>query len=73
MTSRLFAAGVLPLALAACNATTPLPDTSYIIAPATPTVAARQTGYTNPIRTYTARPVTDPGDWLESNSSQEGQ
>ncbi|SPJ22564.1 hypothetical protein [Palleronia abyssalis] len=72
MTTKLLAAGALPLALAACSAATPLPDTSFVVAPAAPTVAARQTGYVNPIRNYTARPVVDPADWRQSNQSQEG-
>jgi hypothetical protein len=51
---------------------TPLPETAYIAAPATATVAARQTGYVNPIQNYTVRPVVDPADWRESNKSQAG-
>lgn len=73
MTIKLLTAGALPLVLAACNAATPLPDTSFLVAPAAPTVAARQTGYSNPIRNYTLRPVVDPADWRESNQSQEGR
>lgn len=73
MTFKILAVGALPLALAACNATTPLPDVVGIIAPAAPTVAARQTGYATPIRNYTQRPVVDPADWRESNRSQEGK
>ncbi|XDA98702.1 hypothetical protein AB1M95_02005 [Sulfitobacter sp. LCG007] len=73
MTSKSFIAGALPLVLAACDAATPLPETAHILAPATPGVVERQTGYANPIRNYTARPVTDPDDWRQSNSSQEGQ
>lgn len=72
MTFKTLVAGALPLALAACNATTPLPDVVGITAPATPTVATRQTGYSNPIRNYTIRPVVDPADWRGSNRSQEG-
>jgi hypothetical protein len=73
MTSRFFTVGALPLALAACTTATPLPDSSYLTAAATPTVAVRQTGYANPIRNYTPRPVTDPGDWRQSNAAQEGR
>lgn len=72
MTTKFLVAGALSLALAACNAATPLPDTSFLVAPAAPTVVARQTGYINPIRNYTARPVVDPADWRQSNQSQEG-
>lgn len=72
MTIKIFAAGAVPLLLAACNTATPLPDVAAITAPATPTVAARQTGYANPIRNYTLRPVVDPADWRQSNRSQEG-
>lgn len=72
MTPRLLAAGALPLALMACADATPLPDTAQITASAAPIVPARQTAYADPIR-YTARPVTDPGDWRESNTSQEGR
>lgn len=73
MTPKIFVMGALPLTLAACNAATPLPDVGAITAPAAPTVAARQTGYANPIRNYTVRPVVDPADWRQSNSSQEGR
>ena len=72
MTTKIFAAGALPLVLGACSAATPLPDVVGITAPASSTVAARQTGYANPIRNYTLRPVVDPADWRESNRSQEG-
>jgi len=65
--------GAMPLALSACMPPpTPLPDTAYIAAPATVTVAARQTGYVNPIQNYTARLVVDPADWRGSNKSQAG-
>lgn len=72
MTFRFLAAGLLPVALAACG-TTPasLPDTAYIVAPASQAVAGRQTGYSDPLRNYTPRPVTDPSDWRQSNRSQE--
>lgn len=73
MTIKILVAGALPLALAACNAATPLPDTGLLVAPAAPTVAPRQTGYANPIRNYTVRPVVDPADWRELNRSQEGR
>ncbi|MGB3556323.1 MAG: hypothetical protein WBA25_16970 [Jannaschia sp.] len=73
MTPKIFAVGALPLILAACNAATPLPDVVGITAPAAPTVAPRQTGYSNPIRNYTIRPVVDPADWRGSNRSQEGK
>lgn len=73
MTIRLLAMGAFPLVLAACNTATPLPDVVGITAPALPSVAARQTGYVNPIRNYTARPVVDPADWRQSNTSQEGR
>lgn len=73
MTIRIIAVGAFPVALAACSAATPLPDVGAIAAPATPTVVARQTGYTSPIRNYTVRPVVDPADWRESNRSQEGK
>ena len=73
MTIKIFAAGAMPLVLAACNAVTPLPNVGGITASAAPTVAARQTGYSNPIRNYTARPVVDPADWRQSNTSQEGR
>lgn len=72
MTSRLLLAGAMPLALAACSAGPPLPDASYLTAPASLTVAPRQTGYADPIRNYTIRPVTDPSDWRELNRAQEG-
>lgn len=71
MTFKFLAAGLAPVALAACGAATPLPDASYLTAPATTAVAPRTTGYADPIRGYTARPVTDPSDWRESNRSQE--
>ena len=73
MTFKIIAVGAFPVALAACTAATPLPDVVGITAPASPTVAARQTGYANPIRNYTLRPVVDPADWRESNRSQEGK
>ncbi|MFO6463442.1 hypothetical protein [uncultured Jannaschia sp.] len=73
MTIKIFAVGALPLILAACGTSTPLPDVVGITAPASPTVAARRTGYANPIRNYTIRPVVDPADWRESNRSQEGK
>ena len=72
MTIRIIAVGAFLVALAACNAASPLPDVVAITAPATTSVAARQTGYTSPIRNYTVRPVVDPADWRESNRSQEG-
>ena len=71
MTFRFLFVGAVPLTLSACMPPpAPLPDTAYIAAPATATVAARQTGYVNPIRNYTVRPVMDPADCLESNTSQ---
>lgn len=73
MTFKILAAGLVPAALSACGASTPLPDASYLTAPAALTVAPRTTGYSNPIRGYTARPVTDPADWRGSNASQEGK
>ena len=74
MTFRILAAGALPVALAACGAApVSLPDTTFIVAPAAPVVAARQTGYANPLRDFTPRAVTDPSDWRESNRSQEGR
>ncbi len=73
MTFKFLFAGAVPLTLSACMPPpTPLPDIAYIAAPATATVPARQTGYVNPIRNYTVRPVTDPADWRESNKSQAG-
>lgn len=72
MIQRLFLGGALTLALAACAAETPLPDASYLTAPAALAVAPRQTGYVSPIQNYTARPVTDPSDWRELNQLQEG-
>ncbi len=72
MTFKILAAGLMPAALTACAAATPLPDTSYLTAPAALSVAPRTTGYADPLRGYTARPVTDPGDWRELNRSQEG-
>ncbi|QFU07221.1 hypothetical protein PARPLA_01260 [Rhodobacteraceae bacterium THAF1] len=41
MTIKLLTAGAMPLVLAACSAATPLPDTSFLVAPAAPTVAPR--------------------------------
>ena len=74
MIFRMFAAGALPLVLVACAAQepTPLPDTAALIAAAEPVAAERPGGYIHPIRNYTARPVTDPGDWRTSNRSQGG-
>lgn len=70
MMPRLLLAGAIPLALASCGAAAVLPDATYMTAPASVAVAPRQTGYANPIRNYTARPVVDPSDWRELNRVQ---
>lgn len=75
MTLKILAVGLMPVALSACGAATALPDASYLLAPAAAVAAvpSRTTGYVDPIQGYTARPVTDPSDWRDSNSSQRGQ
>ena len=71
MLHKLLLAGAAPLALASCGGATVLPDATFLTEPASVTVAPRRTGYADPIRNYTARPVVEPADWRELNRSQE--
>ena len=71
MIHKLLLVGATPLALASCGGAVTLPDATFLMEPASVKVAPRQSGYANPIRNYTARPVIEPADWRELNRSQE--
>ena len=64
---RLFVA-VVPLVIGDCSQPLAIPDTGPLTKAATPFVA--HPAPSGPAIGYTARPITEPGDWRQLNDAQ---
>lgn len=67
---KLSIAALLPLALAACAASEPLTDVGLLTAPANSVETAAPPLTPSLFAGFTARAVTEPGDWRAVNDSQ---